>query len=408
MNKTIRKISLLGLTVMLSFVAITGIYADSHMGVGHVGIPVVAGDARSIALGGVSVAVQGESFVYGNPARLVNFTRAGLSGAVGQDYRSLKHDGQSQSLKSTEFFSFRGVFPSYKKFVVSAGFYQDRDMDWESMEKVPYVDENDNTEVTRRYVSDGGIYFTHLGIARPVYKNLALGLGLEWMLGRTKQTRTMSFDSDELLPTGELYRHEYSLFKPVFGFLFGFPRIQAGASVSFPQKWKIDKTSTYTSGFQETESRELDYPTNFKIGLSARVTNLQIVCFDYSFENWEDVALNLEPQYTQNTQSRFAIGYEILPLPRSGGSVPFYRKIPLRFGFNKTTYAFEYNGEKVGEYFFTFGTGNYFSLGRGSLDMAIEYGKRSSDSNLMPEENVFRVVMSLAAFETWTNRPRRK
>ena len=82
----------------------------------------VPGDARSRAMGGVSVAIQGESFVYGNPARLVNFTRAGLSGAVGQDYRSLKYEGQSQNLRSTEFFSFRGVFPSYKKFVVSARF----------------------------------------------------------------------------------------------------------------------------------------------------------------------------------------------------------------------------------------------------------------------------------------------
>ena len=400
-------ISLFGFAVLLSIVSTAGLYADSHMGVGHVGIPVVPGDARSRALGGVSVAVQGESFVYGNPARLVNFTRSGLSGAVGQDYRSLKWNGQNQNFRSTEFFSFRGIFPSYKKFVVSAGFYQDRDMDWESMQTIPYVDANDNTEVTRRYVSDGGIYYTHIGIARPVYKHLALGLGLEWMMGRTKQTRTMTFDSGELLSTGELYRHEYSMFKPVLGALVGFPRIQIGASMSFPGKWNIDKTSTYTSGYQVTDSWELDYPTNFKFGMSARITRLQILCFDYSYENWEDVNLDLEPQYTQNTQSRFAIGYEILPLP-GGSSVPFYRKIPLRFGFNKTTYAFEYDGNKVGEYFVTFGTGNYFSLGRGTIDLAFEYGKRSSDSNLMPEENVFRVIVSLAAFETWTNRPRRK
>jgi len=112
------------------------LHADSMFAAPHLGIPVAPGDARSRALGGISAAIPGEDFTISNPARTVNFWRAGFNGVIAQDYRSLKGPGGNLNLRSTEFLSFRGIFPSYKKFVLSWGVCQRRDLTWEYSDRL--------------------------------------------------------------------------------------------------------------------------------------------------------------------------------------------------------------------------------------------------------------------------------
>ena len=110
--------------------------ADSVLGSGHFGIPVLPADARSRAIGGASVALPGEVFSFTNPARTINFRRSGFNGVIAQDYRTVKGPYSTDKLRSTEFLAFRAVFPTAKRFIVSWGIFQSRDLEWVADDRI--------------------------------------------------------------------------------------------------------------------------------------------------------------------------------------------------------------------------------------------------------------------------------
>ena len=378
--------------------------ADSVLGSGHLGIPVQPADARSRAMGGASAAIPGEDFSFTNPARTVNFRRSGFNGVVAQDYRTLKGPYSSDNLRSTEFLAFRGVFPTYKRFVVSWGVFQTRDLEWEVDDRVdlPYL----NGELQRNYSSDGGLYVSRIGVARAVTPHLALGLGLDWMLGRIRQRRDLDFGTEGYLNSSEQFSYRYSCFRPTVSLLTGYRRFSFGFALTVPKTCTIDKQSTFTSGYAAKEIIKMDFPVLWRIGTAINVSPRGLIAADLECEGWNSLEQELTAPLSPANQLRFCLGYELLPA--SGDQRPFYRKVPLRVGYSRSAYPFKIDGEPVGEQFFSFGSGVYFGKGNGLLDIACEIGKRKAVAAGLPEESIFRVTVSLSVFEKWMPRPRRR
>jgi len=378
--------------------------ADSFLGTGHLGIPVQPADARSRALGGASVAIPGEDFSFTNPARTVNFRRSGFNGVLAQDYRTVKGPHSTDKLRSTEFLAFRGVFPAYKNFVVSWGIFQSRDLEWVLDDRVglPYL----NGELQRNYSSDGGLYVSRIGIARTVAPHLALGLGIDWLLGRVRQRRDLDFGTDNFLNSSELFSYRFSSIRPTLGLLAGYRRFSLGLALTVPNSCSIDKRSAFSSGYTDKQTIKVDFPLLLRFGGAVNITPRSLIAADLEYEGWSSKTPDLDPSLSPADQWRFCLGYELLPA--LGEQRRFYRRIPLRVGYSRTSYPFRIAGEPVGEQFFSFGTGFYFGKGSGLLDIACEIGKRKAAAGGLPEESLFRIIVSLSAFEKWIPRPRRR
>ena len=380
------------------------LHADSMFAAPHLGIPVAPGDARSRALGGISAAIPGEDFTISNPARTVNFWRAGFNGVIAQDYRSLKGPGGNLNLRSTEFLSFRGIFPSYKKFVLSWGVCQRRDLTWEYSDRLNL--DFFPGEISRTLSSDGGLYVSRFTIARTVSNNLAFGLGLDWMFGRAKRERLLDFSNENLVNNQESYETRYSFVRPTFGVLASIRGTNVGFSITIPKTADVELKSKFLSGYSYEETYRFKYPLSWRLGFSKRITQHSLIGADIEYEGWKGSDLDLEQPATAANQWRYCIGYEFLPAAVE--NPPLYRKFPLRLGFSQATYPYKISGSSITETSFSFGTGRYFANRNGLVDIAFEYLKRRTELENYPEERVFRVVFSLSAFERWVTPQRRR
>lgn len=378
--------------------------ADSMFAAPHLGIPVSQGDARSRALGGISVAMPGENFTFSNPARTVNFWRAGFNGVIAQDYRSLKEAGGEADLRSTEFLSFRGIFPSYKKFVLSWGISQWRDLNWEYADRLNL--DSFPGEISRSLSSEGGLYLSRFTVARTVGPNIAFGLGIDWMFGKAKRERLLDFSTENIVNNWEKYEDRHSFIRPTFGVLTSVKGLNVGFSITVPKTADVEVRSNFLSGYTSKETLRLKYPMSWRLGFSKQITRQSLIGADIEYEGWNDSDPELQLPVTAAEQWRYCIGFELLP--SAAESPPLYRKIPLRLGFSQITYPYKISGSGITERSFSFGTGMYFAKRNGQADIAFEYLKRSTDLDNYPEESVFRVVFSLSAFERWIAPPRRR
>ena len=405
-NRTCKS-SLLAAALILASAA--SLPADSRFGAAHLGVPVNPGDARSRAMGGVSAAIGGEDFSLTNPARTVNFWRAGFNGTLAQDYRTLKDGGKKYGLRSTEFLGFRGIYPSYNRFVVGWGIYQWRDLSWEYSDTIQVA--IIPNPIDREVSSNGAIYVSSFTIARPIGGHMALGFGLDWMIGRATSRRSLDFANVAYVNNRESFKEKYSFFRPSFGYYASFHNANLGFSIVPSHSAQVNRELIFREGsiFNQRgirETYELDYPMVWRLGASYNFHNRFVVAGDMEFEGWKGSNLQLTSPVTADDQWRYCLGFELLT-DRTEDK-PWYRKLPLRLGYSYTVYPFRIASAAVTESTFSMGTGSYFGANNGLLDLAFEFVSRSADSPVYPQESVFRVVASVSAFEKWVRRPRRE
>jgi len=390
---------LLFLAGLILFLPEQSLRADSMLGALHLGIPVSANDARGRALGGASSAISGEDFSFNNPARLVNFWRSGINGTFSQDYISLKTPEGTSNLRATEYLSLNAVFPTYKKFVLSWGLYQDRDLTWEVSDRKAY-------EAARSFSSAGSFYVSRFALARTVSSHLAVGVSADWLIGKSDREREIDFGSDNLVKTIDKFNFRYSCVRPSFGVLGAYKGFNAALSYTLSKTAKVKKTVMTNGGVSLKESMDQDLASAWRLGASYRVASRFTLSTDYEVQNWNGIGVLSDPRVRSVNQWRWGAGLEIHP--SSADSPRLYRKVPWRFGYSRAAYPFEINGNPVRESIFALGSGMYVSKNAGLVDVTLEFGKRSIDAPGYPEESVTRLVFSVSAFERWVSRPKRK
>ncbi|MCE5273434.1 hypothetical protein LLH00_19325 [bacterium] len=381
------------------------LHADSMLGAAHLGIPVSGADARGRALGGATTALNGEDFSFSNPARLVNFWRSGVNGTFSQDYITLKTPQGSTNLRATEYLSLNTVFPAYKKFVVSWGLYQDRDLAWKVSDSKAY-DFLSSGSATRTFSTTGSFYVSRIGVARTVSKYLAVGVAADWLIGVADHERRIAFDNSLLVNDIDQFKYHYSCVRPTFGLLGAYKDLNVGLSYTLSKSAHVSKEVKTNGGVSLKESLEQDLASSWRLGGTYRVLPRLLVCADYERQSWAGIAVMSDSWVQSVDQSRWGLGVELQP--SSAESPHLYRRLPWRVGYSRTVYPFELGGNAVHESIFAFGTGMYMSKNAALLDLAFEIGKRSVEGSGYPEESVMRFVVSVSAFERWVSRPKRK
>ncbi len=401
--------AVVALVLATTLISPVSLLADSRFAAPHLGLPVGSVDARSRGMGGVGTALGGESFSFTNPARTINFWRSGFTASASQDFTTLDDGAGSYNLRSSSFLGLRGIFPSYYGFVVGFGVRQWRDMSWE------YTDTVDvsflESPVARDLKSKGGLYLSRLSVARNLGDHLALGLGIDWMFGKAERTRTMQFaPGGDFVNSRDAFNDRYSFVRPTLGLFASFGGTNLGFSWSASTSGNQDRELIYRennrfSGVSVEQSRKLEYPTNWRMGVSHRIGSVLMVASDLEYEGWSKSNLKLTDPVTSGDQWTWSVGAELLP--RRGEGEPWYRAFPLRAGYSRTTYGYELDGARAGERVFSLGAGNYFGRNKGLLNMTLELVDRKIDNPAYPTEKVLRVMVSLSIFEKWTRIPRR-
>lgn len=382
--------------------------ADSRFAAPHMGLPVAPSDARSRAMGGVGAALSGEDFSFTNPARTVNFWRAGINGSMAQDYITLDDGSSEYDLRATSFLGLRGIFPSYYNFVVGWGIYQWRDLNWEYSDtvSVQFLE----APVARHVQSEGGLYVSRFSLARNIGDHLAVGFGLDWMFGKAERTRRIDFASGDFVDSRDAFNDHYSFIRPTLGLYGTFNGTNLGLSFTSSKSGDRDRELIYREGNAFSallleESSKLDFPMSWRLGVARRVGSYLTVASDLEFEGWSDSGYPLADPFTRADQWRWCLGAELIP--QRGETVPWYRSFPVRAGYSRTTLGFELNGAAATEQVYSLGFGSYFGRNNGMINVALEFVKRELESPAYPTENVFRLTASLSLFEKWTRIPRR-
>jgi hypothetical protein len=394
--------------MVLLLAAGSAVRADSRFAAPHLGLPAGPSDARSRGMGGVSTAIGGESFAFTNPARTINFWRAGFNGGLDQSYTTLDDGANSYDLRSNSFNSVRGVFPSYNKFVVGWGIYQWREFNWSYTDTVAVPALGD--DVARKVQSSGGLYVSRISLARSIGDHLALGLGIDWMFGQAERARTMEFLSGEYSANDDSFTDKYSYIRPTLGLFTTIGSTNIGLSYTFSRQGDRKRELVYrqystSSGIVVNESFRMKYPNSWRLGVAQRFGDRLVLGSDLEFEGWSNSDVPVDPGVTPADQWRWGVGVEVLPKRAEG--VPWYLGFPVRAGYSRTTYGYEINGARVGEQVFSLGAGSYFGRNNGLLEVAMEYINREVDDPAYPKENALRVTLSVSIFEKWTKIPRR-
>jgi len=183
--RSARIAAILGLMLSSAF----PLCADSPFAAGAFGLPVLQVDGRGRGMGGVSIALTGESFSPLNPAVLTRANRSGISGMLAPAYHYSRDYRASSTNRSLDFSYVKMVFPVPSRMVVSAGVHQVLDFDWEIDRPFNFQD----TTLTEAIRSMGTLFRGEFAVARPLIAGLRAGVGIDFYRGRISDTREMIF-----------------------------------------------------------------------------------------------------------------------------------------------------------------------------------------------------------------------
>jgi hypothetical protein len=181
--------SLVTLLVLVYLIRPEVAACDSLFAIGSFGMPVLQADGRGRGMGGVSIASRGENFSALNPALMSQFHRSAISGMIIPGYSFPRDRTSSSTNRSYEFSYLKFVFPLPAKFVFSAGLHQVLDFDWEVNRPFTFQGET----LTETFRTAGAIFKGQLAVARPIFRGLRGGLGIDFYRGEISDVREMIF-----------------------------------------------------------------------------------------------------------------------------------------------------------------------------------------------------------------------
>jgi hypothetical protein len=173
----------------------------------------------------------------------------------------------------------------------------------------------------------------------------------------------------------------------------------------------VDRTLALLGITSYSDFQDLNYdlPSTFGVGTSFRLATKWLLAADYYTERWQDASFQQDGYV--NASQRMAFGVEYLPRPFTTEqyfSIPYFSRVAYRAGFYYRDLGLEVPlGEKVTEWFLTFGMGMPLKWAASRMDLAFEFGKRGSSDRNPVEETVSRLSISFTVGERWFARGRR-
>ena len=385
------------LLLVLTFFDLKYLNGDSIFAINRVGIPVLATDVRSRAMGGVSLALGGENFSALNPALGLNFERSAALLAVVPEYRWTKDQVQSSSNRATMFPLFRFVFPITGGFAFSAGYRLFTDVNYSI--NIPFLFAGET--LTQDIVSEGSIFIAQLAVGKLLFKKIKLGIGVDFYRGTSTETTRVDFSS--ILPfvdTNDEFSFQYSGTGVTVGVIFPvYDKLDVGLVYRKGPEADVNEEIDLSSGVDTTFTFSASLPSNYGVGVSYSPWEKLTLAAEFQHTTWGDLEFDGERLDNYRDQKEFGFGVEWTRSRDPLDSV--FKRIPLRFGYRRTELPVEFNGNSVMEQVGTLGFGFAFGRGRGKLNVSFEFGRRGSLEKNNLQEKFFNLGFSVSIGEKW-------
>jgi hypothetical protein len=378
------------LAAVLTFPAAGG--AQSLFSTRGLGVPVAPLDARSRALGGVSLGLLGWSGALGNPAEAAGIPRRGIVAAVQPSRRSVTFEGQEDRLGGTRFPLVQAVLPFGERLAVSVGYGGFLDQSWSVVSEDTVIVGGEPLRALDLIDSDGGAAQARLDVAYLISPSLAVGLGAGVYTGRLERVVSRSFpDANDIEGLESRTAWNYSgpliaagaWWEPV-------PIARLAASVTWSGELRADAEDELSSDLR------VKLPLQVAVGASGRLSSRLLGVVGGRWAGWSSAADAFDEPDAAADVWEVGAGIEWT------GSRALSRPLPLRLGFHYGALPFRVRGATPREWAVAFGVGSVLAGDergpRAALDLAVERGSRGDAATTGLTESFWRFTISLALF----------
>jgi long-subunit fatty acid transport protein len=376
---------------------------ESRYGIGELDLMATS---RQRAMGAVSAALSSPTDVsLTNPAGWSLVSELRLEGGITFEHITMERGDASSTSGVLKGFQF--VFPledSWKLSLGTAVLPVSR-----SSYKTTAVGEIDGESYTTTYEGSGGLSLFRAGLALEPLPHLRIGAAYQYYFGTIEQDWELRFDNGVYYTSRQTRATGHSgsgfltglLYDGIKGLTIGIslhPAASLRASRNLLEQTSIgDSIINGASGTQ-------DYPMLMQVGAAYQLSDKFLVAAEYATQDWTEATVFDRKQNQLGLTYKIGAGVEWSPYKNELG----YRALAetaFRCGFYMQQPYLSINDAISKEYFITAGAGfPIFGGNRG--DIALEYGWRNSDSDMLGSQNILRASITISVGESWFIRNR--
>lgn len=397
---TMRIIVLAAIVGAVAAASATGQSITSIQGLGY---PVLPGDARTEALGGLGIGLQGLAASSANPAAAAYVERPGAVVTVSALEQSAGIGDTSGDFGATRFPLIRILYP-VRGVVLTAGYGGYLDQSW-AVERSGTQDAGSTiVDYEDQIRSTGGIGLFQLGAAIPIGARLAVGGAVGAHTGEQRLQFQRLFDTTslgQLEPFADTRTVTYSAPMAQLGVNWdALDALRLGASLTWAGTLSADSTSGLAT------SREYDLPLQLAAGASAYLSPSLLATVSGRWSGWGAVGdvpgTGLQGGPVASGQDTWEVGGGLEldnPAPRAD------RNFPVRIGAQYRQLPFTFGGTTPTEWFAGAGVGMRIGASAENplvrADLSVQRGERTATGDSLTgelTESAWRFSLSLSIF----------
>jgi len=350
---------------------------------------------RSAGMGGAGLAVPDAiAQNHLNPALMAAAGYTSFSGGLQYEGINLSRSSRTYTSQHMQAYNFGFTIKATKTFAFGGGLVPYSDTDFSIIAKTPGY--------TKKLEGSGGTSMASFGAAYRFNKNISLGINYLLLFGASDETWSIDFTDNYYDDSVSKFdRSRWGSGVSVGMHAAVLPGLHVGGT--FFSKITLNTTNrvSYYSGKNSTSAGgAIRLPYSYGAGAAYTVKQRFTVAGDiffWQFNNLEDAAFQSR-QYRNST--RYSIGAELAPEQRA--SLSLFQKLSYRIGFYYwDLYSRDIDNSPLSEAFVTAGCMLPFLGNTARIDIALEGGMRSSQSQALGSEKIFRLHVSLTGGEIW-------
>ncbi|MGD8320784.1 MAG: hypothetical protein PVJ02_10025 [Gemmatimonadota bacterium] len=369
-----RRTTLLALVALASPAAAS---AQSLLNAAGLGFPTEALDARTRALGGVGIGLQGAAILPTDPAAAGGFAlpTATITAQPSWVDFGRSDTGEAGRFRGARFPSIAIAYPVARAGIATFSYESVLDQRYEADHPVT-VDVGQGPETaTDHFVSRGGVAQIRVGFARTLGDRVSVGVSGGRYTGSLTRRLERTFPSDstgssvEQYQTGGFWNYSGAFFT-------------GGASVAVGSFAHLAGSVTWSSSLKATPSQDtkgqggsFDMPLKLRVGGTAVLAPGLILAAGYTRADWSGVDNDLLQGTSAGTTTSYGVGIELARARLLG------KNAPLRFGYRTRDLPFVLEEGRPTERVWAGGLGlNLAQTGdfvRAAVDLALEKGDRT-------------------------------
>ncbi|RIJ49894.1 hypothetical protein D1614_03890 [Maribellus luteus] len=276
----------------------------------------------------------------------------------------------------------------------------------------------ENTGAARSiYYGTGTISDAYWGLAIQPFKNLSVGMNLNYRFGKISRNSELTFAYSDMYLLQRYSQLRVTGFGLELGAQFILPMkenkqlVLAGVFESKPTYTTFDsdivlKNIVYAQkGDQDTlfskdeEKGKIVFPTTIGLGVSFSKKNVYEINADYYHQGWADATIMGEKSAFLSDLNKFALGAEWIPDKFSIRNA--WKRVAYRAGIKYEQTYHSLNNHQINDFGISFGLGLPIYRSNSTINISAEFGKRGTTKYNLVRENYAKFNLSANLHDLW-------